>query len=189
MTDKTLHVLAISGSLRRASFNTAMLEAAAALAPDSMKVEIYPIHDLPMFNADLEVGGRPAAVEEFRTAVAAADALLLATPEYNWSTTPALKNAIDWASRGGSDSPLNFKPTAIMGAGGRFGTLRAQLHLREILGHNQVALVTRPEVFVDRAATKFDGEGRLKDEDIALRLRLLLEALESLVRRRAPQDA
>lgn len=184
MTDKTLHVLAISGSLRRASYNTALLEAAAAAAPNSMKIEIYPLHDLPMFNADLEPGGRPEPVAAFRRSLAEADALLIATPEYNWSTTPALKNAIDWASRGGTDSPLNFKPTAIMGAGGRFGTLRAQLHLREILGHNQAMVVSRPQVFVDRASEKIDETGRLVDDRTIDRIRRLLEALEDLVRRR-----
>lgn len=182
MTDQTLHVLAISGSLRRGSYNTALLNAAASVAPDSMKIEIYPLDDLPMFNADLEPGGRPEPVVDFRRALAEADALLMATPEYNWSTTPALKNAIDWASRGGADSPLNFKPTAILGAGGRFGTLRAQLHLREILGHNQTRLVSSPQVLVDRASEKFDEHGRLIDERTADQVRRLLEALEELIR-------
>ena len=101
MTDSTLHVLAISGSLRRGSYNTALLRAAADIAPQSMKIDIYPIGDLPLYDADLEAAGNPDSVTRFREAVAEADALLLATPEYNWSTTAALKNAIDWASRGG----------------------------------------------------------------------------------------
>ena len=104
MTDSTLHVLAISGSLRRGSYNTALLCAAADIAPESMKIDIYPIGDLPLFDADLEAAGSPEPVTRFRTAVAEADALLLATPEYNWSTTGALKNAIDWASRGGAEA-------------------------------------------------------------------------------------
>lgn len=147
-----------------------------------MKVDLYPIGDLPMFNADLEVGGRPAAVDELRGAIGDADALLLATPEYNWSTTAALKNVIDWASRGGTDSPLNFKPAAILGAGGRFGTLRAQLHLREILGHNRVRLVDGPQVYVTSAATKFDAEGNLTDERAADQIHRLLSGLERLAR-------
>ncbi len=105
MTDSTLHVLAISGSLRRGSYNTALLRAAADIAPESMKIDIYPIGDLPLFDADLEAAGNPEPVIQFRTAVAEADALLLATPEYNFSTTGALKNAIDWASRGGAAHP------------------------------------------------------------------------------------
>ena len=91
MTDSTLHVLAISGSLRRGSYNTALLRAAANIAPESMKIDIYPIGDLPLFDADLEAAGNPEPVIQFRTAVAEADALLLATPEYNFSTTGALR--------------------------------------------------------------------------------------------------
>ena len=182
MTDSTLHVLAISGSLRRGSYNTALLRAAADLAPQSMKIDIYPIGDLPLFDADLEAAGKPDSVTQFQRAVADADALLLATPEYNWSTTAALKNAIDWASRGGADAPLNRKPAAILGAGGRFGTLRAQLHLREILSHNQVRLVGDPQVQVSRAADKFDSDGRLEHERTIDQLGRLLVALEDLAR-------
>ncbi len=182
MTETTLHVLAISGSLRRGSYNTALLRAATDIAPESMKIDIYPIGDLPLFDADLEAAGNPEPVVLFRSAVAAADALLLATPEYNWSTTAALKNAIDWASRGGSDAPLNFKPAAILGAGGRFGTLRAQLHLREILAHNQVDLVTKPQVQVSKAPDKFDSELKLTDERTIDQLTRLLSALETLAR-------
>lgn len=182
MTDSTLHVLAISGSLRRGSYNTALLRAAADMAPQSMKIDIYPIGDLPLYDADLEAAGNPDPVTRFREAVAEADALLLATPEYNWSTTAALKNAIDWASRGGVEAPLNHKPAAILGAGGRFGTLRAQLHLREILSHNQVRLVEHPQVHVSMAADKFDSDGRLEHEQTIDQLGRLLVALEDLAR-------
>jgi len=182
MTEPTLHVLAISGSLRRGSYNTALLRAAIDIAPESMKIDIYPIGDLPLFDADLEAAGNPEPVVRFRSAVATADALLLATPEYNFSTTAALKNAIDWASRGGSDAPLNFKPTAILGAGGRFGTLRAQLHLREILAHNQVDLVAKPQLQVSRAPDKFDSDLKLTYERTIDQLTRLLVALEELAR-------
>jgi len=182
MTDSTLHVLAISGSLRRGSYNTALLRAAADVAPESMKIDIYPIGDLPLFDADLEAAGNPEPVIQFRTAVAEADALLLATPEYNFSTTGALKNAIDWASRGGAEAPLTRKPTAILGAGGRFGTLRAQLHLSEILAHNQVRLVGTPQVQVSTPSDKFDSGGRLEHERTIDQIGRLLVALEELVR-------
>jgi len=182
MTDGPLHVLAVSGSLRRDSYNTALLRAAAAIAPGSMKIDIYPIGDLPIFDADLEAAGNPEPVTRFRAAVAEADAMLLATPEYNWSTSAALKNAIDWASRGSSESPLEFKPMAILGAGGRFGTLRAQLHLREILSHNQVRLVGSPQVQVSMPSDKFDSEGRLAHERTIDQLTRLLAALEELAR-------
>jgi chromate reductase len=177
-----LHVLGVSGSLRRGSHNTALLRAAADVAPDSVKVDLHPPLALPLYDADLEAAGMPLEVLSFRKAIRAADALLIATPEYNWSTSGVLKNALDWASRGGADSPLNHKPSAIVGAGGRYGTLRAQLHLREILNHNQVQLLARPELTVP-AAGRFEG-GRLVDEEIAARLRVLLEALEDLARSR-----
>ncbi len=182
MTDSTLHVLAISGSLRRGSYNTALLRAAADIAPESMKIDIYQIGDLPLFDADLEAAGNPDPVTRFRTAVTEADALLLATPEYNWSTTGALKNAIDWASRGGAEAPLNHKPAAILGAGGRFGTLRAQLHLREILSHNQVRLVGEPQMQVSMASAKFESDGNLEHERTIDQLGRLLVALEELAR-------
>jgi len=182
MIDSTLHVLAISGSLRKGSYNTALLRAAADIAPQSMKIDILPLGDLPLFDADVETAGNPKPVQLFRNAVADADALLLATPEYNWSTSGALKNAIDWASRGGSAAPLNSKPTAILGAGGRFGTLRAQMHLREILGHNQVRLVANPQVLVSAASEKFDTDGDLVHERTVDQIRRLLVSLETLVR-------
>ena len=182
MTDSTLHVLAISGSLREGSYNTALLRAAADIAPPSIKIDIFGIGDLPLFDADVEAAGNPQPVDIFRSALADADALLLATPEYNWSTSGALKNAIDWASRGGADSPLNFKPAALLGAGGRFGTLRAQMHLCEILAHNQVRLVTNPQVQVSSASEKFDAEGKLTHERTIDQVRRLLGSLEKLVR-------
>lgn len=182
MTESTIHILAISGSLRHDSYNTALLRAAADLAPQTMKIDLFPIGNLPLFDADLEAAGNPESVLRFREAVAEADALLLATPEYNWSTTGALKNAIDWASRGGSEAPLNFKPAALLGAGGRFGTLRAQLHLREILGHNHVRLVTKPQVQVSSASEKFDEDGVLIHERTIDQVRRLLAALELVVR-------
>ncbi len=147
-----------------------------------MKIDIYPIGDLPLYDADLEATGNPDPVTRFHEAVAEADALLLATPEYNWSTTAALKNAIDWASRGGAEAPLNHKPAAILGAGGRFGTLRAQLHLREILSHNQVRLVEHPQLHVSMASDKFDSDGRLEHEQTIDQLGRLLVALEDLAR-------
>lgn len=179
---KTIEVLGISGSLRRRSYNTALLAAATELAPPGMEVTLYPtIGDLPLFNIDLEEDGVPEPVAALGKAMSEADALLIATPEYNWSTTGALKNAIDWASRGGDGSPLTGTPAAILGAGGRFGTLRAQLHLREILGHNRVRLVDSPQVFVDSPGDKFDDDLRLFDERTRSQVSRLLIALAELV--------
>ena len=173
-----LSVLAVSGSLRRSSHNTAALRTAAELAPPGMTVRVVTLHGIPNFNADVEARGLPPEVEVLRGAIAAADTLLIATPEYNWSIPGALKNALDWASRGGGASPLRGKPAAILGAGGRFGTVRAQTHLREILRHNGVRVVGLPEVMIDTAESRFDADGRLLDERFRGQIRRLLEALQ-----------
>jgi len=177
----TMRILGISGSLRRRSLNTAALRAAAEIADDDMKVEIFDLAGIPLYNPDDEAAhGFPPEVAELRRAVAEADALLIATPEYNFSLTAALKNAIDWASRGGSESPLNGKPAAILGSGGRFGTLRSQLHLREILLHNDVRVVTSPQVMIDRGSDKFDEDLRLVDERTRGQIARLLASLRDL---------
>jgi chromate reductase len=179
-----MRILAISGSLRRGSYNTAALHAAAELAPEDMEITVATLHGIPNFDADLETTeGNPPAVDELRTAIAAADALLIATPEYNFSIPGVLKNAIDWASRGGPASPLTGKPAAILGAGGRFGTVRAQLHLREILIHNRMRVVTAPQVMIDQASKRFDAEGLLHEERFRKQIATLLEALRDEVRR------
>lgn len=181
-SDNHLHVLAISGSLRSRSLNTAALRAAAELAPADMTVEVFDLKGIPLFDADDEAEhGYPERVAALREAIAATDGLLIATPEYNFSMTAALKNAIDWASRGGADSPLTRKPAAILGAGGRFGTLRSQLHLREVLLHNEVRLVAAPQVMIDRADSRFDGDLRLVDERARGQIARLLAELRSLI--------
>jgi chromate reductase len=172
-----MRVLAVSGSLRRGSFNSAALRAAAELAPEGMTLEVLLLHGIPNFDADVEAAGLPAEVVRLREAIRAADALLIATPEYNWSIPGVLKNALDWASRGGEGSPLRDKTAAVLGAGGRFGTVRAQTHLREILRHNRVRVVSLPEVMIDSAETRFDTAGNLTDERFRSQIRRLLEAL------------
>lgn len=138
MTNRSgpLRIVGLSGSLREDSTNTAVLRAARDLAPADAEVRVLVPRDVPLFDVDLEVGGLPAPVARLREAVAAADGLLLATPEYNWSVSGSLKNAIDWLSRG-DPAPLDRKPAALLSAGGS-GGVRAQAHLREILGHNRV---------------------------------------------------
>ena len=172
----TLHVLGISGSLRKNSFNSALLRAAEELMPPGMTLEIFDLVPLPMFNPDYEKP-IPEAVLHFRTRLAQAGAVLIATPEYNSSISAALKNAIDWASRS-PNAPLNSKPVAIMGAStGNFGTLRAQLHLRQILTHVGALTLGKPEVLVARAGQVFDADGRLVDEAARGFLRDLLVGL------------
>lgn len=171
-----VYVVGFSGSLRTGSYNTALLRAAAGLLPAGMTLECFDLSPIPFYNSDVEKLGFPDAVQQFRERIAAADALLIATPEYNYSVPGVLKNAIDWASRP-PDSPLNGKPLAMMGAGGGFGTVRAQHHLRQIVQHNNMFPLNRPQVMVSRSWEKFDAEGQLIDETTRQQIRELLEAL------------
>lgn len=174
------NVLGVSGSLRRDSYNTALIEVAAELAPPGMSVDIADISGIPLYNADVErEDGLPEAVVRIREQIESADAILIATPEYNWSVTGALKNALDWASR--RQSPLDRKPAAILGTGGRSGTARAQSHLRDILRHNEVDVVDEPQVFLPGAKLLF-ASGTLQDEDARRQVRALLDALRSKLR-------
>ncbi|MFO1055456.1 MAG: NADPH-dependent FMN reductase [Dongiaceae bacterium] len=171
-------VLGIAGSLRRGSYNAAALRAAAALAPDGVTVEIFDgLREIPPYDEDVKQQGFPAPAEALRQRIAAADALLLVTPEYNYSVPGVLKNAIDWASRPPSQ-PFDRKPTAIMGASpGTFGTARGQHHLRQILVSVNALVVTRPEVMIGQAASRFDAEGNVTDEGTRKLIAELLAAL------------
>ena len=184
-TSDPLHVMGISGSLRKGSYNTALLRAAAEVMPPGMTLEILDLLPLPMFNPDNEKPF-PEVVVEFRTRLAQANALLIATPEYNSSISGALKNAIDWASRP-PRQPFNGKPVAIMGVStGNFGTLRAQLHLRQILTHVGALPLGKPEVLVARAEQVFDPAGNLTDAVARGFLRDLLAALAKWTQRVSP---
>lgn len=165
MSQSTLSVLAIAGSLRKASFNRMALEVAKGLAPDGMSITIFEgLGDIPLYNEDLRGGDDPAAAVALADAVRAADAVLIATPEYNYSIPGALKNAIDWASRA-PEQPFKDKPLAIMGAAmGALGTARAQYHLRQCFVFLEANVLNRPEVFIGGAHTKFDENGALNDD-------------------------
>ena len=172
-----MHVLGISGSLRKGSYNTALLRAASELLPEGMTLEVFDLSSIPLYNDDVRALGFPKPVQEFRDRIAAADALLISTPEYNFSIPGVLKNAIDWASRP-PDPPLDGKPAAIMGAStGDFGTVRAQMHLRQVCVFCNMFPVNKPEVLVMRAREKFDASGRLIDETARGFVRDLLPAL------------
>ena len=162
-----MKVLAISGSLRAGSYNTLALRAAAALAPAGMEVTLYEgMRDLPLYDDDLRAAGYPAPVAAFRAAIKAADALLIASPEYNFSVSGVLKNTIDWASRV-PDQPFDGKPVAILGAAtGLYGTARSQYDLRKMLGGLNAHVLNKPEVLISQAATRFDAEGKLTDETV-----------------------
>lgn len=161
---RVVRTLGISGSLRKASFNTAALRAAAELAPDGMRLEIAEIGDIPLYNDDVRQAGFPAAVQRLRDQITAADALLFATPEYNYSISGVLKNVIDWASRP-PDPPVIGKPAGIMGAtASLWGTTRAQYHLRQCFVYLNMFPVNKPEVLIAQAPGKFDAAGKLTDQ-------------------------
>jgi Predicted flavoprotein len=159
-----VRVLGISGSLRRNSYNAALLRAAQELAPDGMAIDAFDLTPIPFYNDDVRLQGFPPAVEEFRMKIRQADALLFVTPEYNRSIPGVLKNAIDWASRA-PDQPFDDKPVAIMGASlSALGTVAANHHLRQILVYLNAQMLNGPEVLAGGAAAKFDEAGRLVDD-------------------------
>ncbi len=159
-----IRLLGISGSLRKGSFNTMALKAAAGLVPAGTSLEIFDISGFPLYNEDVKAQGFPEPVQKLREKIAQADGLVLATPEYNYSISGVLKNAIDWASRP-PEQPFNDKAVAIMGAsGGVLGTSRAQYHLRQMGIFLNMRFVNKPEVFIGGAAAKFDAAGNLTDE-------------------------
>jgi chromate reductase, NAD(P)H dehydrogenase (quinone) len=173
-----VHVLGFSGSLRKGSYNTGLLRAALEMLPEGMTLEIFDLAPIPLFNQDLsDAGAFPPSVADFKARIRAADALLIATPEYNFSMPGVLKNAIDWVSRPIAESPFDNKPAAVMGAGGAMGTSRAQYHLRQTAVFLNLRMVNRPEVTVPYAREKFDASGRLTDETTRGFIRKLLEAL------------
>lgn len=172
-----IRILGIAGSLRRGSYNRAALRAAQQLVPEGAVLEIFELDGLPGFSEDDEQNP-PARVVELKARLRAADAVLIVTPEYNYSIPGVLKNAIDWASRPYGDSAWEGKPAAIMGASvGALGTARAQYHLRQVFVFLNVFPLNEPEVMIARAAERFDADGNLTDEEARRRIRALLEAL------------
>jgi chromate reductase, NAD(P)H dehydrogenase (quinone) len=182
MTPQPIRVLGIAGSLRRGSYNRALIRAAMDLAPTEMRIEALDLAGIPFFDADVEKRGDPDAVTHLKEAVRASDAVLIATPEYQHGIPGVLKNALDWASRPPKDPPLKRKPVAIMGAStGLYGTARAQADLRKVLVYNDALVLQRPEVMVPKAATAF-ADGELVDEAARGFLRQLLENLSAWTR-------
>ena len=169
-------VLGISGSLRKASFNSGMLRAAQELAPHGMDITIYDIRALPFYDGDLEALGDPEPVSELKAAIREADGLLFATPEYNFGTSGVLKNAIDWASRDRDEGSLMSKPTTTMGAGGRAGTARSQMQLHQTLSETGAIVMVKPGVLVQAfGPMRFNSDGDLTDEDTRQVLRQHLQ--------------
>ena len=175
--DKKIHILGFAGSLRKQSYNRALLSAAHEMAPDDATLEIFDLEGIPPFNQDLEYEP-PEKVKDFKARIRAADAILIVTPEYNYSIPGVLKNAIDWVSRPYGDNALERKPVAVMGASiGMLGTARAQYDLRRSFVFLNMYPMNQPEVMVSFAQDKIDSNGRVTDEKTLKKIRELLEGL------------
>ena len=176
-----MHFLGISGSLRRQSFNTAALQACQQRLPQGVTMSMFDIAPIPLYNDDIYQQGFPDSVKQLREQIQAADALVIATPEYNYSMPGVLKNALDWASRPPAQ-PFDGKPIALLGAAaGGMGSSRAQYQLRQVFVALNAQVLNRPEVFISSAPTKYDAEGRLADPTALENLGKLLAALADRV--------
>lgn len=175
---KPIHWLGISGSLRKASNNTGLLRAAQNVLPEGVQLDIANLDFIPFFNAD--VNERPAAVQTLFDQLEQADALVLACPEYNYSLAPALKNALDWASRYPDNALLKGKAVAIVSAGGGMGGSRAQYHLRQVCVYLDLHPLNKPEVFARSFANEFDAQGNLIDDKVKANLAEQMRALAKL---------
>ncbi len=172
-----ISILGFAGSLRKESYNKAILQAAAGFVPDNAELSIFDLEGIPPFNQDLEKEP-PEKVKDFKTKIRTADAILISTPEYNYSVPGVLKNSIDWASRPYGDNVLEGKPVAIMGASiGMIGTARAQYHLRQCFVFLNMYPLNRPEVMVPFAHEKIDKGGTVTDSKTLEKIRELLESL------------
>jgi chromate reductase len=181
--DKSVTILGFAGSLRKDSYNKALLHAAKKLVPKDAKLEIFDLEGIPPFNADLE-GKMPQRVKEFKAKIKAADAILIATPEYNYSIPGVLKNAIDWASRPYGDNSFEGKPVAMMSAStGMLGGARAQYHLRQAFVFLDMRPINRPEVIVPFASEKIDKKGQLIDKETEERIMKLMKSLVDWTRK------
>lgn len=175
-----MNIIAISGSLRKDSFNTALLRTMQSLAPAGMQIEIVDISSLPLYNQDDE-GTFPATAQALKDKIVAADGLIIATPEYNRSVPGVLKNAIDWISRPYGQNSFAKKPVLVAGVSvGKIGTAIAQSHLRQILTHLDMQVIGQPELYLGPASEIFDEEGNITDESTKA---LLTKALGVLAER------
>jgi len=179
-----ISVLAVAGSLRQGSYNRALVRAAQQLAPPGMAITVHDLVDVPLYNGDVEAQGDPAGVAAFKQAIAAADGILFATPEYNHGVPGVMKNAVDWASRPARGAPLGGKPVGIIGASpGQTGTARGQSQLRQAFEFTNLYCMAQPEILVFRAHEKFDAAGDLTDAKTAEFLGKYLEAFKVWIER------
>ena len=177
--EKPVRILGFVGSLRKGSYNKALMRAAVELVPDDAAIEIFDLEGIPLFNQDWE-NQPPQIVRNFKAKIRAADALLIASPEYNYSIPGVLKNAIDWASRPYGDNAFEGKPVAIMSASiGHLGGARAQYHLRQSFVFLDMHPINHPEVMLPFAGQNIDENGNLTNEETR---KLIRELLKELVR-------
>jgi chromate reductase len=183
----TTTILALSGSLRQGSFNTALLRAATGLCPPGVTLALHTLHGIPLYDGDVEAGeGTPAAVGGLRAAIQAADGLLIATPEYNNSIPGVLKNGLDWLSRPPAEGKKTFngKPTAVLGATpGGFGTVQSQDALLSVLRAFQVQMWFGGRLMVSKAGSLFDAQGQLQDEALKTQLQDFLQGFAGHIQR------
>ena len=180
-----IRILGMAGSLRRASYNRVALRAAMQLAAQDTALDIFELDGISGFNQDEELNPPPNVIE-LKRGIREADAILIVTPEYNYSIPGVLKNAIDWASRPYGDSAWNGKPVALMGASiGTIGTARAQYHLRQVFVFLNMFPINQPEVMISNAGERFDAGGNLTDETTKKLIRQLLQSLADWTRRLA----
>lgn len=176
--DQPLRFVGICGSLREGSYNRLLLKAAGECLPKYVQFSILDVSEIPIYNQDLEAPTMPSSVLELKRQVEAADALLISTPEYNYSIPGMLKNVIDWLTRPSGQSSLNEKPVAIMGGTpGNYGATMAQNHLRQILNALNMHTVNRPGILVPQIHLKFNEQGQLTDETLKGLLKDLMNAL------------
>ena len=181
--NKPITILGFAGSLRKDSYNKSILRAARELAPEDAEIEIFDLEGIPPFNQDLETK-MPEKVKEFKARIEAADAILIATPEYNYSIPGVIKNAIDWASRPYGDNSFQDKPVAVMSASiGMLGGARAQYHLRQTFVFLDMHPINAPEAIVNFADEKIDENGRIIDGETRERIGQLLENLVAWTKR------
>ena len=182
-----LSILGFAGSLRRGSFNRALLRAAAGRAPEGMTIDIFDLAEVPLYNGDVEAEGDPEPVARLKRAIAAADGVLMATPEYNHGVPAVMKNAVDWASRPPGSAVLGGKPVGIIGASpGITGSARGQSQLRQAFEFTDSYCMPQPELLVFKAHEKFDSEGHLTDATTDRDLERYLAAFGAWVRRFVP---
>lgn len=178
MAEPNIHILGVAGSLRAGSYNLNLLVAAGEVLPTGASLEVVTLHEIPPYNADVQAQGDPEAVLNLKRRVAEADAVLIATPEYNYSIPGVLKNAIDWVSRPPKLCSLRKKPVGIIGASsGESGTMRGQLAIRQVFVFLDSYVMAQPELRVSNAGQRFDEAGVLVDEELRARLRTYLAAL------------